>query len=659
MTLENQKSSPLLPDFYYLWKVCKRHWRFATACFSMIMMAGFFLSSAISDVYRSSVVAFYDRRDAFDISGMSGLNSIAPETVENNFVVSLSNAEMLTDITKSIEVDTVGIMGRLMQKLNLRDSEQSEASRRSALVKFFEKRALPITNYGTGTLTLQINLERSPDLAQKLATITMDAFIQRELRATASNLAVKVEFLRASLEESRQNLARMSATEKSPQQQANRKATEPSLDLRQQEASILDRIRLLENEIIDTSDDRTRRRSVLEAEFNNMQSKLSPYHPEVTAKRRELQALIVSPNRGESVALELGQLRRELWSTRARMLLPGQNMHGSGSMSEQFELDRIAQLSRKIEELELERSNVEKQATDPDSRTRFTIVKSASYEDKPVKSRKKQILLAAIALSLLIPIVIIMIQEIRSPIARDAWRIARFTNVPFIGQISEAVLDSIQLLTPSKYQSMRLTLDQPSKDKEHEQRVVLAYRSIELALLTKRQRSVFGLVTPSDSTSFRNFSDNLSNIIALDTSLPTLIIDFDFENQSDKNQAGPDLLDTILDHHQIEASLARPNNERAYYMLQIKKPIDQARQAAFRTDKISALFSALREKFPRILVRGMSEKRFIENHNIFTSVDEIVMVVDARQSRYADIKRNLAQTDTSKIGGLFSLEASS
>jgi len=651
MTIEAKNTSALFPDLVYVWKVFMRHWRFAAIAAIGILCAGALLSSLISNVYRSSIVAFYDRRDAFDITGMSGLNSIPPETVENNFIVSLTNAEMLAEVAKSVEIDTVGMMGRLMQKLKLRDTEQTEESRRSALVKYFENRALPFTNYGTGTLTLQINLERSPDLAQKLATITMETFIQRELRTTAANLGVKIDFLRASLEESRNNLARMTGPDKQTTPTA-RKTPEASLDIRQQEAAVLDRIRLLENEIVDTSDDRTRRRAVLEAEFNNLQSKLSPYHPDVTAKRRELQALITSPNRSDSVATELGRLRRELWSIRARMLLPGQNMQGTGAMSEQFELDRIAQLSGKIEELELERSNVEKQASDPDSRTRFTIIKAASYDEKPVKSRKKQILVAAIALSLLIPLVIIMIQEVRSPVARDAWRVARFANVPFLGQISAAALNSIQVITPSKYQSMRLSLDNGSSGTGGDQRVVLAYRSIELALLTKRQRNVFGLVTPSDSAAYRQFSDNLANVIALDTSLPTLLIDFDFENQTGTQHTGPDLLDTILDHHQIEASLARPNNDRAYYMLQVKKTIDQARQSAFRTDKITSLFSALREKFPRILVRGMSEKRFIENHNIFTAVDEIVMIVDAQKSRYADIKRNLAQSDSTKIRGV-------
>lgn len=667
-TTHGMTAGRMQPDATYLRRIVARHWGVGFVIAVGVMAPVFFLGAKISNLYRSEIVSAYDRRVAVDLGGFRSDGRIA-DFVESNFTLRLGSTEFLYEVAKRSNIAALGRRGLLNDiLLNMGiASQESEDNRRLRIGEWMTRRVFPSVTPGTGILSLVVN---GPDAmeAQILAQETMESFIQTELRSQSERAGIQLSFLRQALTSSQERMKALtrdpqyrdpSTREPSPTGEGEKgelrdKATRNDRSARQHEQEVADRVKLLESQVADMNDEFVRRRVALETEYQRLESKLQPNHPDVVAKRRELESFRQSPLQTSAI-MELSALRRQLWGLRGDSLYPG--VSGSAGMEGRLEASRIAALMDQIEELELERSSLERQIAEPASRTKIKVVKGASFEPKPVVDRQKKVVTGGLAAAFGLILLVTVGRELRSPVARDAWRLERAVNQPVVAQLAAISLGGEgRRITPMISDQLREHLASSESRWQQPTKALLAYRSFELAIRRKCHGRHIALFNASARDQTGEFMYNFMNILATDLNEPILLIDMNHVDPASPDRPrNTDFLDAIAGKVSMADVVMRKTLERAFDYARGPESYVGERSRMVHAEKLRALLQSSGELYRYIFIRGMAEQYYIENLAIGLAATDAFLLVDAGTTQLQEAARSASQLDGGKLRGLVML----
>ena len=646
------------PDATYLRRIVSRHWGVGFVIAVGVMAPVGFLGAKISNLYRSEVVAAYDRRVAVDLGGFRGDGRIA-DFVESNFTLRLSSTEFLYDVAKRSNIAALGRRGLLNDiLLNMGIAgQEGENDRRLRIGEWMTRRVFPSVTPGTGILSLVVN-GPNPMEAQTLAQETMESFIQTELRSQSERAGIQLSFLRQALTSSQERMKALtrdtSPTAEGEKGEPRDKTTRNDRASRQHEQEVADRVKLLESQVADMNDEFVRRRVSLETDYQRLESKLQPNHPDVVAKRRELESFRQSPLQTSAI-MELSALRRQLWGLRGDSLYPG--VSGAAGMEGRLEASRIAALMDQIEELELERSSLERQIAEPASRTKIKVVKGASFEPKPVADRQKKVVTGGLAAALGLILLVTVGRELRSPVARDAWRLERAVSQPVVAQLAAISLGGEgRRITPMIADQLREHLASSESRWQQPTKALLAYRSFELAIRRKCLGRHIALFNASARDQTGEFMYNFMNILATDLNEPILLIDMNHVDPASPDRPrNTDFLDAIAGKASLGEVVMRKTLERAFDYARGPESYVGERSRMVHAEKLRALLQSSGEQYRYIFVRGMAEQYYIENLAIGLAASDAFLLVDAGTTQLQEATRSANQLDGGKMRGLVML----
>jgi hypothetical protein len=655
-------------DAEYLFKIIKRNSFPAIIVMIFILILTGIAVTFSRDFYRSTVVADFNRNDVTSLATQSAA-ALGIDRSDSSFGSRFSDPSFLKSLADKAGVRTQGRMDKLLVEMNLR-APQGEADRGSQLVGYFSKRLIPSVNSGTGYLNLEVRLDDTPEKSQELAALAMEEFITLELSGLASRLGIKIDTLSAALKRSQAHLVTLKQQLKEGPADVNESEdltvfpaadgleANSLLSLRKRETDLQDQIRATEREFASLIDDQARRRVLLESEFQRLSSRLAPYHPDMIAKQSELKSMNESNGLVEKSARQLSRLRREILLLRTESALPGLGglpEDPLGTVEARIEANQIATLQQAITELEIERDSLVRQASDPALRTRIKVIRPATYDLKPASRKKLQVGVAGVILAIMAGVAVMFYREARSPLVRDAWRVARFTGLPVLAQMSSKSFKTFTRIGADQADMMRSKLGSRSIVDRPFIRALLAYRKVGLALFRSSQGKVVFILAAGPDDLSSDFVFNLANIVATDTGRKVLVVDGNpSEPVVTMPQANmPDFIDSLLGVVTPSSIVVKALGARAFDVIAVTKPIIGVRTRAIQEATVARFFAELEPLYDLVLVRSLPETHFIENLTITSAATDVIFGVDAEHTTFADLARSLDQVGRSKLRGLF------
>jgi uncharacterized protein involved in exopolysaccharide biosynthesis len=644
-----------LPDLGYFLKAARRQWRVGLAAGVVVLFLGSGLALRTKNIYKSSIVAMFDRQDSLDVNLLGEIAPANMDAVEAGFDNKMVSGDFLSMLETKVELKTEGRLSKWLRSIGYY-GEEAEEQRRARLVAWFSKRMFGITNPGTGILQINVMLDDTPQAAAGLATGAMDLYIRTELEAAASRLGVKVEFLKAALQQAKERLLsiqRNSGATKGRSSGDSGSLSGGNLTMKQREAELLDKIRLAESEVVDLSNERTRRRAELESELQRLGSRLQQGHPDVEAKRRELTSFMQSQSPAEIASRELTQLRRDLWMTRSQMMFPGSDGTPFMSNDERLEVMRMVSLTQKIDELSLERSRLERQIDDPGQRTRYRVIRPAVADGKPFARKRSQMAAAAIILALLAGLGAMAAREAACPLARDDWRVLRVFGRKILAQLSLQSMSGFPEISPARATELRGLLSSGDPSHRLAAKTLMSYRRLELAMGKIREGRVILFASSGASDATRQFFANFANILASDTAAKVLVIDCGLADPLIAGVSGADWIDSALGKADWKKLVIPADQERfAFDVLPTVGTLTSERMAPMTQRRAAPLLETLATHYDLILIRSFPESFFIENGALGLLSSDAIVCVDAGHTTYAELGRTLAHLDVPAMRGI-------
>lgn len=646
-------SKTVLPDRGYFTKVIKRQWWFGSLIFGIVVFVSIPVAFTTKNVYTSKVITTFDDKSKINLSPQERRSDSIFGNIEASFQMYFSNPEFIYEVAEAAQVDKMKGEGILSSIFNLlRSKDSSDAAKKAATIEWLKKKLTLSVQPGTNIFGLTTSLE-TPEDAQNLAAQAMEMFIQKELQTALQKIDVKLDFLKQSLLSGRAAAEGAKGAELSGED-----AKEKSLTLRQKEAELLDKIKALESDMSDINKQRVQRRVFLETEFDRLQSKLQPNHPDLIAKKQELDSLKDSLRHDEKMVLELKDLRHQLWQIRTQMLYLGLGQDATGttgvSLEEKLETDRIMSLTQRIEELELEKGNIERQIREPELRGILRVTTPATFDPKPAVNKKQRVLFGSVALGFALALFLILWRELRTPLARDDWRVFLKTGKPVLAQISKTSLQAFDRITPDIAGKMREQLGSAKGKDQIATKTLLAYRRLELVLRQDGfNRSLLFLNSgPRDQTSSYFYS--FANVAATDIEGGILVVDL---NRIDPLIKGVisrdhDICDVLQGKTSWKEVVVKKVDMRAFDLIPPPKDLVGERGQSFKVQTLKNLFSECANNYKLVLVRGMPESYFIENAVLADAVEDVILFVDGLNTTYHEMNRSLIHLGSDKIKGL-------
>ncbi len=649
-----------LPDKEYLFKVLRRGYKQFLLSFLIVACFGALATYRARDYYKSSIVVLFDRGGTYTGLGHDSLEYLT-ETLENSFIMRMRDPDFLIPLEDTLKLKSQSRLRSWLREMKL-VNEETNTQRRARLDGWFQTRLIPKVEWGSGVLTLDVRLDDTPEKSQELAMSAMHNFVLSELDGIAARIDFKIELLNKAIAETRRELIEVPGNENggSPQDQGKKNpalSEDDSLNLRELEAKLLDRIKLAEVEISRLNNDRSMRLLALESEYQRLSARLTPSNPELNLKLREIQKFKETPNLEGDVIQNLAGLRRQLWLTRSQMMYPGVGEFSSMGVLTQKEknkLERLADYLEKQEALMLERSNIDQQRVDPGKRTIFRTVKPASFDITPIKKGRMQTGLASIFLAFSMGLFTLIWREMRSPLARDEWRVMRSTQIPVIAQLASSSIKEYPKVTPEIADELREALLSKEGSNVKGIRTMLAYRRLELSVNKQCQGKIICLANSGEEDKMKSFILSFCNIITTDQNLSTILVDFSTIDQfttADKGN-GKDLIDALIDPIYLNDAIFAKNDKRPFAFLGITKPLIDQRTRAIKKLALEGLLNTLTTNFDLILIRAMPERMFIENNIIVEAASDLLLLVDALSTTYAELSRTILHLGKDKLRGI-------
>jgi hypothetical protein len=316
----------------------------------------------------------------------------------------------------------------------------------------------------------------------------------------------------------------------------------------------------------------------------------------------------------------------------------------------------VVSLTNRIKDMELDSALVEKQVTNPEMRSRLRVTKPATFDTTPKQANKKKVAILVIVLTVGAGFITAFIRELRSPVARDAWRVVRATQKPILAQISRKNIRLFPRISPVLADEMRASLGAGDLGSQSRKQALLSYRKLELSVQRSKKGRVilFANSGPQDALgdffySFFNLycTDNLGKNVVVDCNpfdplMPGLS---DRLGLADFLKAAPDAQKiVVLKHHDTAFDLVPPTAH-----------MSGEKTRVFQKQLLDKFFEKLLERYDNVFVRGLPESHFIENCALVEAATDCYVCIDSNNTTNDDLERTLVNLSSEKIRGLVML----
>lgn len=666
----------LMPDRAYIAKVARRQGPFTVLLIFVVASIAIPLGLIQKNMYQSIVSAVYDPRDSSETIVRYPNYPNFHQTAQV-FKSVMGETAFLEELAQSLGAfdqhpeETLPLITWVQDYLGLAsedEEEQSEtaapppltAEQRLAIVDQLRKQLETFDDDRTYVITLAAK-GSSADEAQRLAATAMDLFIKKQLVSEIG----RVTALHQIYSEYMQGIkpTAPSTVSKSRKTQGPKKNTE-EMRLKQEESDLLDKMQMLKQEINDGSRQRGESRAVLEGQLNSLKTRLQPSHPAVQAKEEELKRFL-SGDDSQRARRQLQDLRAELSNNHAKQRELGIPV---SSVEDTFEHSPIAdsrrfssELSDRVQELGLERHNIERQASSPATRTRLRIIDGATLEPVPVINNRRTVTLGFLTLGALMVLLMAALREMRTPLARDAWRISAHMDRPFLGQVSQKTLKAYGRLTPDLADDLRQKLESNGKSRIVAARTLSEYRQLSYILNHHCVgQQVLFIPVGQKSNSALAFH-NMINVHATETIGHCIVLDFDHTDSivSKLEEYSPShsLAHYLVKQTTWDEVCLPKNSSRAYDLTTPPATYQGAVAKAYHSSLLEKLLNVLTKRYQSIILRGMSGYHLSENANLLRWSSDCILIIDAQHSTYEALDTLLSQLDTRKLRGFIILGA--
>ena len=635
------------PDWHYAVKVVKRQWLFAATLSVTALIVSVAFLATVKNVYRSTTTAILDtselRMDAFT-------GKIWEESEQRNFNIKLTSPDFLHRVAREAQIHqstpsfSLKNLFHKEEDATTPDSNEDPEKAKTALVSQLLTAIIPSNVTGDGTLTLTVDWD-SPGEAQRIASQTMDLWIASELEDDLQQNRRRLEFLTS-----------FKTTEDTSRAQDHAKLDHSKLtseqfnDLTQKLETAQREARALEDQIAYSTNEHRVQRVNLEVQLARMRSRFTSDHPQLQTLEEELRAFSLKPTTDPALTTKLNQKRSEILALRIKLhqvepIRDDLNLDTSGT--EQL----IANLRTNIDRLEA-------QLVHPELRTRFRVIRTATFENRPIKKRRSSFAILSIGLSLLLGIVFAIYRELSNTFARDAWRVSFHSGVPVWGQLSSQTMLNFGNIIAVDTDHLRAELGKDGSS-EGATRALLGYRQIEVAMRRRCRGTNILLAECSTRGNLRGFFLSLFNIFSTDFAGRVLVIDCNHlsmlrtgEPTANPSNIGfPALIEAFTENpHGTWSSLIEPANaERPYDFIDTPIAPKGLLTRVYRETALKPLFEKLQATYDFIFVRGLPETHFLENSALASSCSDTLMIVDSQTTKMPELTRSARQLGSEAV----------
>jgi capsular polysaccharide biosynthesis protein len=637
-----------LPDREYFSKVLRRN-------LSLLIMGGVLTGMAVGlvpryvdDSYRSSVYAVFDPSDTgSNVNPM--IQQARAGTAARLFKARFESQEFLADVAAALGGEAV-LAPENPFSLLIRKSS-SEAMKKVDLARLLGRQLETIPEAEAGILGLTAT-SNSPELAQKMANEAMDLFIKRDLDEQIKNNDIQLGFLKKNVGQGqRANVKLDDSIAHSTQKRAERMLNDGK------EKEFDERLRNLNQQLDSLKRERDQTLTAVKRDLVKLQTKLQANHPQVVEKRKEIDLITNQYKNSESkLEADIGGIRSSLWAVRNSQ---SRNLEPSDidlTAVSSYRGDFYTQIADKLKELEMERKNLMQQKENPSLRTRIRILSPANYEPVPFKMISKSVSYVVFIIGCLATFAIVVLTELRNPLARDAWRIERITGKKIVAQISHRNTHELTNISPAMADQLRGHLSRIHQVDEAS-RTLMSYRRLELAIMQECKGDVVLLINAGAFDNSGQIIKNFLNIYATDHQDDYLLVDcnlqepvHEFKSREGKPsmvefwQGSANFEDVCINREQMP--------DFAFDVLPPMAKLSGEKTRVFRAENIVPAIDRIPYKYRKIFIRGMPSVNFIENRALLAAATDVFIIVDAQRSHYFDLHRTLVHMESEKIRGL-------
>lgn len=653
-----------LPDIQYFKKLFSRHIKFAAIGMTIVLIGSLWVGLNTKNVYESKVFGIFDRNDISG-SGIGVSSQASYDTVlrlfkarfeSQDFLYQLGlqagGEEALKDDPSIISKSISSIIKKIKQSIGRGVAKsQSKEEEKLSLAKLVADKIQASAEDGSGIFSVSAKAS-DPKKAAHLAGVAMNLFIREELKDQAAAVEKKL----AGLERGVQSVTGPPITQDSKHKSGGKDVSPlKKIEIEEQERRLQIELSNLRSEISKNKKAQESERLSHKVRVNRLLTDLQPNHPLVQAQNLDLDTKVNALRKAEAdLSNNLESAQQKLWRVRVARVNSQQGSLSSAD-SDNYRGAFFVAVADRIKDLTLERINLQRQIDDPSARTRMKVLFPPTVDKKPIKSRRKQFTLITFFLGTIFIFSFMFYKEVMNPIARDDWRVERYTKRPILSQVSSKSLKKYKRIKPSDADALREELSHGNSS-DISIRTLLSYRRLELAVNKHSTGRIILLTSagPVDSLGSPMFS--FLNIYATDTGKKCLAWDFDHIDPlvpQINRQRVTDFIEILNGQKVWKEAVVKKDNKHIAFDLIPPSMLFKEENTRLLTEKlVLPIVQEMSRSYDVVFLRGFPEYKFIENLVLNQSATDSIICVDAHRSKYKDLDRTITHLDSDKLRGL-------
>ncbi|SMF18515.1 hypothetical protein [Pseudobacteriovorax antillogorgiicola] len=641
-----------LPDLVYLKKLFKRHILFAIQGIVLSLVVAIGIALTARNVFESKIHAVFDQTDISG-SGLGVSSQASYNIVSRLFLARFNSQEFLYKIGKDLHIIDELRKPRFPYNLlgaepSVPETQEEIIAEKLAVVDYMKKHLKVEAEPYTGILNLYSYAD-TPAKAAKLATVAMNDFIKQELEFQLESVEKKLALLETGVE----SVTLIEEDDSSQDTSASQPDRLKKLQIREQESRLEDDLKRVTSELNSNQVKQKNLEAAHKADLEKLLGSLQPSHPTVQSKERTFRVEMGALKTAEAKLIRNAEeMRRELWRTRVNKVRTEGTMVPTGEGLTYQGAFFIA-VSDRIKDLSLEKKNLIRQINDPDQRTRIKILFPSTLERVPFKSNRRKMAMVISVIGGMIVLALVLLREIRNPIARDDWRILRRNGQPILTQIALESRKQFERITPQDADSLRSLFAQGNPNEEG-LRTLLSYRRLELAVSQNCTGNIILLTSSGSRDELGSSIFSFLNILATDTNQRVLAIDFNGYDPICPNiEPKNDVIDVIQKKCSLESIIQKGGNET--HQFDVIPPFREyagERTRVFTYKNLSSIIDSVKGSYDLMFLRSFPESQFTENVVLSNIASDSLVCVDAERTSFNELDRTITHIDSEKLRGL-------
>ena len=662
-----------LPDSAYILRVLRRQSGMMLLIFALTAPIALLIGALQKDHMSSYTAAIYDDRDSSEAVPRYPLYPRFPQ-VADAFKTKLEDPEFLWQVATEVGLNqregkdlsalkqwisrhipgASHILGSSKGDKGYQDDAKAKDANAEYLSRAFD------TQYDDKKNTISLRVTTDDALLSKqLADAAMELFIQSELRFEAESFRRQHEVFASYLHHLTLSAEAEHKADRDLKKDDKNSAqgTTAQDHLREQETELLDKIQGLRADGDQEKSRAAALRASLEADLARLTTKLEPSHPDVIAKQDEIRQLgRDAVDQGQR--LKINQLKTQLAEIREQERKLGMHVTTAEGRGEDYSPRQgqfLPALSDRVRELSLEEIRMSRQAEAPALRTRLRPFLPASYDSTPPGKGRRQTTLVLLCLAAMVAATFAVLRELRTPYARDLWRVAWRCQLPVLSQLNQDGLKAYESISPQLAALIRSSAASANRSQNQRASEVLqSYRRLEYELRQRCSGQIVLIQSAAEQGHTGAFCFNFLNVICTETPGPVLLIDCDSRDpvpsSHDLAQPKRSLADFLAGQATWREVRQSRTAERAFDLVAAPRSNDPS--MAFTRAAVANLLTSLTKPYSRIYIRAYDIRRMLETEPFLHAASDCIVLVDARCATFTDVDRAVQLTPTAKTLGL-------